>query len=261
LNPPSTDGKFLTYPNNSDYIFYVKLNLLYRSSDKGNSWDQVQVPLGTNDHINDLSVALNNGKLYLSAYSVFESDNIGLTWNKIYDWTTSYINIYYEIKIDPLNENYLFSIYTNTLYGSSDGGINWLYAGSNLPSSITNIYTFFAYSNKLYLFTNIGHIIGTPILTDIEKSDITLMDFSLFQNFPNPFNPTTRIKYQIPELSLVSIKVFDVLGNEIATLVNEERPTGSYEVEFNGSGLPSGVYFYKLQTDSFIEIKKMLLLK
>ncbi len=85
--------------------------------------------------------------------------------------------------------------------------------------------------------------------------------FSLAQNFPNPFNPMTAIKYQIPELSNVTLKVYDVLGSEVATLVNEEKPVGSYEVEFNASNLPSGIYFYRLQAGSFVETKKMVLMK
>jgi hypothetical protein len=97
-------------------------------------------------------------------------------------------------------------------------------------------------------------------------------EFYLSQNYPNPFNPTTKIKFTItPSLSLgerasegrvrAVLKVYDVLGNEVATLVNEEKEAGNYEVEFNAAGLTSGVYFYKLQTESFIETKKMLLLK
>jgi hypothetical protein len=85
--------------------------------------------------------------------------------------------------------------------------------------------------------------------------------YKLFANYPNPFNPTTKIKYQIPELSFVILKVYDVLGSEIATLANEKKSVGSYEVEFDASNLPSGIYFYKLQAGDFIETKKMLLLK
>jgi hypothetical protein len=92
--------------------------------------------------------------------------------------------------------------------------------------------------------------------------------FNLFQNYPNPFNPSTTIKYQIPEISIVTLIVYDVLGNEVATLVNEEKPAGSYEVEFNShSGLSgirdlsSGIYFYQLKVGSFVETKKMILLK
>ena len=84
---------------------------------------------------------------------------------------------------------------------------------------------------------------------------------SLVQNYPNPFNPTTTIKYQIPELSFVTLKVYDVLGREVAILVNEKKSVGSYEVEFNATSLPSGVYFYRLQAGSFVETKKMVLMK
>ena len=70
--------------------------------------------------------------------------------------------------------------------------------------------------------------------------------FQLLQNYPNPFNPTTKISFQIPEPGFVSLKVFDVLGNNIMTLVNEEKPAGKYEFNFNSSGIPSGIYFYQL---------------
>jgi hypothetical protein len=90
--------------------------------------------------------------------------------------------------------------------------------------------------------------------------------FYLQQNYPNPLNPRTTIRYEIPGQALndnilVVLKVYDILGNEIATLVNEEKPAGSYEVEFNGTGLTSGTYFYKLQAGSFAETKKMVLLR
>jgi hypothetical protein len=77
----------------------------------------------------------------------------------------------------------------------------------------------------------------------------------------NAFNPTTTIEYQIPDLSFVSLKVYDALRNEIITLVDEEKPAGNYKVEFNGKDLTSGFYFYKLLTGRFVETKKMILLK
>jgi hypothetical protein len=106
--------------------------------------------------------------------------------------------------------------------------------------------------------------------------------FELSQNYPNPFNPVTKIKYTIPNVtlsmssraesrdegSLVVLKVYDVLGNEVTTLVNEEKPAGVYEVEFSSVGLASGIYFYriaiqsdKLQSGSFVETKKMIIMK
>ncbi len=99
------------------------------------------------------------------------------------------------------------------------------------------------------------------ILPVEEEKNLIVDEFKLFQNYPNPFNPSTRIQYAVSSLQFVSLKVYDVLGNEITTLVNEEKPIGSYEVEFNASSLPSGVYFYQLNAGSFIETKKMILIK
>ncbi len=104
-----------------------------------------------------------------------------------------------------------------------------------------------------------------PSVDDSTNSRIP-ESFALFQNYPNPFNPTTKIKFEIPDQvrndnHLVTLKVYDVLGNEIATLVNEEKSAGIYEVEFKGTELPSGIYFYQLKAGNYIEIKKMVLLK
>ena len=85
--------------------------------------------------------------------------------------------------------------------------------------------------------------------------------FLLEQNYPNPFNISTTIRYSVPEHSYVTLKVFDLLGREVATLVNEEKPAGIYKVNFNGNGLASGIYFYKIQTINFVEVKKMILMK
>lgn len=81
------------------------------------------------------------------------------------------------------------------------------------------------------------------------------------QNFPNPFNPSTKIRYSLPEASFATVKIYDMIGNEVATLINEEQPAGNYEVDFNAAGLSSGMYLYRLQAESFVETKKMILLK
>jgi hypothetical protein len=91
--------------------------------------------------------------------------------------------------------------------------------------------------------------------------ELKVSRFMLEQNYPNPFNPSTVIKYQLPEAGLVTLNVYDVLGNEIVTLVNEKKSAGTHSVEFNGSGLPSGIYFYELVDRNFVETKKMILMK
>jgi len=85
--------------------------------------------------------------------------------------------------------------------------------------------------------------------------------FVLEQNFPNPFNPSTVISYQLPAMSNVELKIYDLLGNEVAALVNEQKEAGSYQIQFDGSKLSNGVYFYKLQAEGVELTKKLLLLK
>jgi hypothetical protein len=104
-------------------------------------------------------------------------------------------------------------------------------------------------------------IVNPTVGIDSEKDQIVPREYILQNAFPNPFNPLTTINYSVPEVSFVSLKVFDILGNEVATLVNENKPVGNYEVEFSAAGLPSGIYFYRLESGSFTETRKMVLLK
>jgi len=94
-----------------------------------------------------------------------------------------------------------------------------------------------------------------------QKQTDQLNTFRLHQNYPNPFNPSTKIKFTTSDFGFATLKVYDVLGNEIATLVNEEKSASSYAVEFNVTGLTSGIYVYRLKAGNFIESKKMDLIK
>ncbi|HSL88319.1 MAG TPA: T9SS type A sorting domain-containing protein, partial [Ignavibacteriaceae bacterium] len=109
---------------------------------------------------------------------------------------------------------------------------------------------------------NSGEVVELLISTSVENSsEFIATEYSLSQNYPNPFNPSTRIKYQVTGISRVSLKVYDILGREAATLVNEEKPAGTHQVTFDASSLASGIYFYKIQAGSFVETKKMILLR
>ncbi len=99
------------------------------------------------------------------------------------------------------------------------------------------------------------------VVSDVNDEIIKPEEFVLYQNYPNPFNPTTIIQYALNSGQFISLKVYDVLGNEIAILVNEEKPAGIYEVKWNASGFSSGLYFYQLQSGGVLETKKMLLIK
>lgn len=136
------------------------------------------------------------------------------------------------------------SLVTDTIYsvgnsvngdGNPQPGDKWNF-GENFPVTIT----------------------AKPVYLD---EDIILNEFELSQNYPNPFNPSTKISFKIAEAGFTSLKVFDVLGNELTILVNEEKPAGTFEIEFHGDGLTSGIYFYQLRAGVFIKTKKMVLMK
>jgi endoglucanase len=97
--------------------------------------------------------------------------------------------------------------------------------------------------------------------TSVVTVSETPLNFALHQNYPNPFNPVTTIKYQMPDAGIVTLKIFDVLGREVATLVDEQKQPGKYDVQWNASSNSSGLYFYRIQTEKFVETKKMILLK
>jgi hypothetical protein len=107
----------------------------------------------------------------------------------------------------------------------------------------------------------ISGAVWVPGATPVEDEGSFPESYGLLQNYPNPFNPTTSIRYSVPELTKISLRVYDVLGNEIATLVNEQKERGVYTIKFDASQLVSGIYLYRLQAGSFIETKKMILLR
>ena len=169
-----------------------------------------------------------------------------------------------------LNDVYFFNEFNGILVGDNgtilhtiDGGENWVFQESNTTRRLLTV--FFVNDNIGWAVGEYGTIIKTVTggITNVknESTNDNPSVLALYQNYPNPFNPTTTISYQIPELSSVSLKVYDVLGKEITTLVNEEKPIGRYEITFNVAELPSGIYFYQLRAGSFVEIKKMILLK
>lgn len=98
-------------------------------------------------------------------------------------------------------------------------------------------------------------------VTGIEKEDETPKDFQLIQNYPNPFNPSTTISFSLPKEQNVSLIVYDVIGNQIQTLISKYLQQGNYAIKFNAADIPSGIYFYRIQTEQFTEVKKMILAK
>lgn len=138
-------------------------------------------------------------------------------------------------------------------------GILSLNAKGNFNGSVELIITVADESNSKAEAKIIIKVLPSQ-LTDINKDELPT-DFALYQNYPNPFNPSTTILYSIPEQSYVSLIVYDLIGNKVAALVEQKQPAGKYEVNFDAGKLPSGIYFYTLQTGKFLQTKKLILLK
>jgi hypothetical protein len=117
------------------------------------------------------------------------------------------------------------------------------------------------YANTVVESGFLGDTLVGAVVVGVDEGSIIALTFALRQNYPNPFNPSTTIGYELPHASRVSLKIYNVLGQEVATLVNEEKPAGVHEVRFDGSGLSSGVYFYRLRAGDFVQSKKLVVLK
>ena len=175
-------------------------------------------------------------------------------------------------------------------YASSSDGISWTKYDKNpvlSPTSVSPQWTTAYYEPTVYFDGALFHMWFTgwdevtdfiatigyafalldtshyPPPTGIEDDLLTQKptEYKLSQNYPNPFNPNTTIEFIIPRSSLVKLSVYDILGKKVSTLVNEEKPAGSYKVDFNVANLPSGVYFYKIKAGNFVQTKKMIFMK
>ena len=180
------------------------------------------------------------------------------------NWTLSQ-NISFVTSILTIGSNIFVGSYGDGVWRSTNYGNSWIQINAGLGSGAYYVLSLGKDNQYIFAGTSASSIWRRPlsqVVTDVnEDVDFQPSEYSLEQNYPNPFNPSTRIKYQVSSISQVTIKLYDVLGNEVATLVNEEKPAGSYEVNFNASQLSSGIYFYKLQAGSFSETKKMILLR
>jgi photosystem II stability/assembly factor-like uncharacterized protein len=144
---------------------------------------------------------------------------------------------------------------------STNGGDNWEVMVGNLIGPLNSI---FIKDNYGWAAGEYGLVLRTTDLGTTwinEKNKIYPAQFKLEQNYPNPFNPTTHFEFRIADFGFVCLKIYDILGKEVATLVNEEKTVGNYEVEFDAANLSSGVYFYRLTAGKFSAARKMLLIK
>jgi len=139
--------------------------------------------------------------------------------------------------------------------GSKIGSSSYVLNGS-LGQGLIGVVTNSNYIHKAGFWETVR------IIVSVEESESELpVSFGISQNYPNPFNPTTTIKYSVPEESFVSIKVYDILGRLVASLIDEEKPAGYHEVTFNAVSIASGTYFYRMDAGNFIDVKKLIILK
>lgn len=213
---------------------------LYLSTDLGNNWNDILI-------INNYSIgsiALNGNNVYAGSMGLYRSTNNGLNWG------VPVLNNQ-SINCIALSGQNVFAGTPAKVYFSWNMGDNWTQLNDGMYNcTITSLYI-----STDYVFAGSGSysIFRRPLsdFTGIKSINNSFPDkFSLSQNYPNPFNPVTTIKYQLPITNYVKLVLFDILGREVATLVNEKQSPGTYEVEWDGRNYSSGVYFYKLTVDN-----------
>jgi len=252
-HPQSFGTLFIT---DDDEIYFGHRYGLEASYNNGNNWTEI---LQAN-YIKKIYVDKKHNIFAASNDGLLRSSNNGISWDTV---STKFITPYVSA-ITGNSTNQLYCTVQGSglyaYYASYDDGINWL----DITEDMTSPGLCLAIDSKGYLYTGAEHrgvFKSNKITTKVKSNSSSPLNYSLLQNYPNPFNPTTVISYQIKRQGFVTLKIFDVLGKEIATLVNEEKPAGKYEVDFSDHGLASGVYIYRMKVNDFIESKKMLLLR
>ena len=190
---------------------------------------------------------------------IFKSTDGGNTWTEQQGVSSTPEGF---LSVSFADENNGWTVgYYGIIAHTTNGGDLWTAETSGTSENLWNVC--FVNETLGWAVGDNGTILryGNPVVQVMNGSNATPPEYILLNNYPNPFNPVTKIKYEIPERSFITIKVYDVLGNEVVTLLNEEKSPGNYEIEFTGKGLTSGIYFYKLQAENFISVKKMILLK
>lgn len=251
---------------------------IWVSTDNGTTWDKFTKNLADSVFNNILYLSSTNILVSTETFSndkVYQTKDFGNSWTEYsgYQFNEGHTLHF----LDKDSNNFFVSVeghrfFRNNIVFSDNNGASWktLFSGESDMFDIYDIkldsdgYIFlFGYRNHPYfgvVFRRSAHTIYEQI-TDVDVDTQIPTKYSLSQNYPNPFNPVTTIKYSVPENSFVTLKVHDILGREITTLVNEEKYAGNYSVTFDGSGLSSGIYFYTIKTNKYSNTKKLVLMK
>ena len=246
------------YAKGSDLFVGTRGDGVFISTNNGSSWTAINSGL-TMKYVYSLTSIGSN--LFAGTWNagVFRTTNNGTNWTAAHTGLPS-SPIY---ALAASGSNLFAGTYGSGIYLSTNNGDNWSEVNNGLTSLSINALAICG--SYLYAGGDASGVWRRPLsemITGIEDEQNSLPEsFSLQQNYPNPFNPSTRIQYEVSSMQFVQLKVFDLLGNEVATLVNEEKPAGTYEVTCYAEELPSGVYFYQLKAGNYIETKKMVLMK
>ena len=197
---------------------------------------------------------------------ILRSTNLGVNWFSPNSMTHKNI---YSVEYSVNNTSRIYCVGDSGLIlKSTNDGFNWGFQNSGTNNNLHSVF-FYLDDNTGYAVGDNGTILKTTdgggLMTSAQNfsdGENVASEYSLEQNYPNPFNPITHLEFGISKLGFVTVKIYDVLGNEVETLLNENKIEGSYEIEFNGEEFSSGIYFYSLFVDgNLIDTKRMVLLK
>jgi ligand-binding sensor domain-containing protein len=235
---------------------------VFRSTNDGTKWIHASngLTLSSLNGIQTLTVSANNVFLGTFGAGIFRTADSGGTWSQVIAGLT---NLYVRSIAVVGGKIFAGTDYGGGVFLSTDNGIDWTAVNSGLTS--LDIRALVASGANIFAGTIYGGVWRRPLSempTSIQSTKGNLpQEFSLLQNFPNPFNPSTTINFELPRTSRVTLMVFNTLGQLVTTLVNGEQEAGYHEVRFDGSNLASGVYFYRIQAGSFVQTRKLLLLR
>ncbi len=252
---------------NPNVMYATSGSTIFKSTDAGTTYNNVTTGLPGRT-ITSVYVHPDSSNVAVVTYSGFGAGKV----YKTTDGAASWINISGNLPDSPVNDVLIYypgvstSIYFAAMdigvFVSSNYGTTWTEMTDGLPNTVAMHLDYHQASNKLRIGTHGRSVWETsnPVGL-INYSNEVPAGFSLQQNFPNPFNPVTTIKYDIIKDGLVKLAVYDILGRELKAIINQNQKAGIYTVQFDGTELTSGVYFYKLITEGFSETRKMIIVK
>ena len=192
--------------------------------------------------------------IFAGGSALYRTSDRGLTWTQVNNQPVYAI---------AASGTYLFEGRSDGVYLSADDGVTWVQKNEGLPGN-PSIETLYINNNYIYAGTSQYDAWKRPVpdLVGVANNNTSIpQTYSLHQNYPNPFNPNTVIGYDLPKAGFVKLTVFDLLGREVAVLVNQRQNAGSFKAAWDGSNNSSGVYYYKLTSGNFTQTNKMILVK